>query len=187
MDIGAQNGALVLTETSTPYMCGSMTDPAYSLKVYQASLKGDFKAVFTIDQFVVASSGSGVHAYVGDTAEATEIAVASLFDTGGLHIKVSITHDGSPQEDSAGTSGTSGTITFQRAGPLLSVVASIGGVDKTLSSVFSTSDLRVGIALQGPYNAPDPPASGSVHVTDFQVTGGGDAVVSDTFDCNSVH
>jgi len=188
VDVSVKGGALLLTETLTPFMCGSVTLPAYSLKVYQPGLSGDFKVVFNFDSFAPAAYGAGVHAYVGAMDSDNDLAEATLMLNGASYdLKVSITHNAAAQEDVKSTSNTAGTLTFQRTSGLLTVTASAGGDSKNLSGLFSDANLRVGFALQGPFNAPSPVASSSVRLLEFQVTGGGGTVVNDTFDCDSVH
>ncbi|MBI5533299.1 MAG: hypothetical protein HY898_11320 [Deltaproteobacteria bacterium] len=181
-------GALILNETSSPYMCGSTTMPALPLKIYQSGLSGDFEVTFTFEKFVSASYGSGVHAYVIEVGNDKESAEAMLLDSGsGTALKVSVTHEDVPQDDQVSTSSTSGSFTIKRVGALVTVMATAGSDKKNISAVLTKNDMRVGIAIQGPYDVPNPPASSSVSILDFTVTNGGGKVVSDTFDCNSVH
>ena len=105
----------------------------------------------------------------------------------GTTLKVNVTHNDVPQDDQVSTSSKSGTFTIKRAGALVTVQATAGSDKKNISALLTKNDMRVGIAIQGPYDIPDPVAPSSVSILDFSVLNGGGKVVSDTFDCNSVH
>jgi len=182
-----KGGALVLTETSAPFLCGTAQWPPYALKVFQSGLSGDFTVVFDFEGFTSSGYGVGVHAYVVEIGNDDEAASASILDTGsGTNLKATIIHEGKKQEDVEGTSTKSGKLTIQRVGGFLTVTASGGGDSKNLTSAFSANPLIVGIALQGRYEPADPPQPSSVSIPAFHVTGGGGKVVADEFNCNSI-
>lgn len=185
--MSAAAGALIITETLTPMLCGSSSEPAIPLKIAQTGLEGDFEVAFTIEKFVAASYGAGVRAFVYDMTDKKESAEAWLTDNGsGPQMKVMVTHAGSPQEEVASTKNTSATFTFKRLGALVTVLIDAGGDKKTLSGLLTNNAMRVGIGINGPYETVDPPASSSVQVTGFTVTAGGGKVKPDAFDCYSV-
>jgi hypothetical protein len=185
-DIAA--GALVLTETLSPFLCGSATKPSMPLKVFQTGLSGDFEIVFSFEGFAAAAYGAAVQAYVYEINNDNEWAGALLTDTGsGLNLKVSVTHAGALQEDVTSASTGSGTFRIKRAGALVTAFAEAGSSSKNISALMAKNDMRVGIALRGPYNAVNPPAASSVRITNFTVTQGGGTVQSDAFDCNSIY
>jgi hypothetical protein len=181
-------GVLTLTETLSPWMCGSATLPTFPLKIYQSPVSGDFEVTVTFENLVAAAYGAGVHAYIYDVSNAKTFADASLVGSGSsFELKASLTINDALQDDAVATSSTSGTFTFKRLGGLVTVMAAAGTDKRNISGLLGKNDLRVGIAIQGPFNTPDPAASSSVRILDFAITAGGGKVTADPFDCNSIY
>ena len=167
-------GALIVRSTNTA--AGSPLD------VVQSGLSGDFDATFTFEAFVAGGTGGLVQA--GVSAGPTNVAIAGIGSFPTVGISAAFVQPAGGPSDIKASTGTAGTMRIQRTGSNLTVTTIAGGVTATATRTFTTGDLNIGVQIGS--NMGTVASEISIRITDFAITGGGSAVKSDDFSCDSL-
>lgn len=94
-----------------------------------------------------------------------------------------------PASATQDTSKSSGRIQLKRTGGTLTVTITPDGEDSLSKSydAFGTEPVSFQISLTNRFPIPNQEAtSSSVHITDFQISGGGSSLMSETFSCENL-
>ncbi len=154
------------------------------ISVYQPNLSGDFEGGFFYAMFDSSGVGSYAQAVVG--LGMTDYAVAGIGTLPSIGVGAAVFHPGSPPASMvAPSTGTSGFMRFKRTGDVLEVTSAAGADMALVTDTLAGGPLRIGIQVGN--NGTDTLGGVTlVRISQFQITGGGGEVITDSFDCDSV-
>jgi hypothetical protein len=157
--------------------------------LHQEGLVGDFDATFHYEDFVAGGVGAYLHADVQAPADGAGVYARAF---GSLHLEdeameiwASVSEpDGGGKVETRMTTGDSGIIRFQRTNEVLTVTVTAGTAAVSHTKLLREDPLSIEIYLAASGQFTQSRERSSVHVTSFDLVGGGDVVKADTFDCS---
>jgi hypothetical protein len=159
---------------------------------HDGALTGDFEAAFDFEVFAPGATSAYLHAALSlddpNLLDVPFVGTGIGVDDGETDVRsLLVYHDESRTRfDLVLTRAAEGTLRLARAGRKITLTATTSsGETATISGLVSDAPARIGLQFA---SGSDDAATGdaSVRITDFRVEGGGGAVTTDHFDCDSL-
>lgn len=159
---------------------------------HQGALTGDFEAAFDFEVFAPGHTAAYLHATIGlqdpNLIDVPFVGAGIGVDDGETDVRALLVYhdEGRTRFDLVLTRAVAGTLRIGRTGREITLTASVSsGETATISAQVSDAPARIGLQFA---SGADDVATGdaSVKITDFRVEGGGSAVTTDHFDCDSL-
>lgn len=157
------------------------------ISVNQVKVKGDFEATATFSDFNPGQSSALFQMMASTTDDSPNVALANV--TAASVLVSTVTPAVNDTKGFVNTNKTplSGTFTIKRTGTKVTLTSTVNYGTGTQSAtiadaVYTDADITIGFQL----GTGNDTGAVSVKVSDFKITGGGNLVSSDSFDCNSL-
>lgn len=159
---------------------------------HDGALTGDFVATFDFEVFTPGDTAAYLHAAISlddpNLIDVPFVGVGIGVDDGQTDVRALLVYhdEGRTRFDLALTQAVEGTLRIVRTGRMITLTATVpSGESATISGQVSDAPARIGLQFA---SGTDQKATGdaSVRITDFRVEGGGGAVTTDHFDCDSL-
>jgi hypothetical protein len=159
---------------------------------HEGALTGDFEVSFDFAVFAPGTTSAYLHATLGlqdpNLIDVPFVGAGIGVNEGQTDVRALLVYhdEGRTRFDLALTRATEGTLRLARIGRAITLTASVpSGETATIAAQVSDAPAYVGLQFASG-SRDDATGDASVEITDFRVQGGGGAVTTDHFDCDSL-